>query len=83
MEKSNCRHTVSIVYHSDSCDVVWNDLPNRPETQSFESTTEAWEFATDKIKEIFWETELKDCAIDLDEQCTKCGQVPLKFIGWS
>lgn len=62
--------------------VMWNDLPNFPEIQSFESTTDAWEFATDKIKEIFGETELKDCAIDLDEQFSNCGQTPLKFIGW-
>jgi hypothetical protein len=80
MEKPGCHHIVSIAYRSDSCDVVWHDFPFPPEMKSFASTDEAWEFAVDKLEEIL---ELRGYAVDLDEECSKCGRTPLNFIGLS
>jgi hypothetical protein len=82
MEKLDCHHIVSIAYRSDSCDVVWHDFPFSPEMKSFVSTDEAWEFAVDKLREIFYEADFRDDAIDLEEQCSKCGRTPLNFIDW-
>jgi hypothetical protein len=56
-------------------------FPNPEEMKSFSSFADAWEFASNKLREIFYYTDLKDCAIDLNEQCPECGKTPLDFIG--
>jgi hypothetical protein len=81
-----CRHSASIFYHADSCDVFWleegdsNSAP--PKMRSFNDSNEAWEFAVEKLRDLFWHTDLKDCAIDLCEICPECGRTPLDFVGW-
>jgi hypothetical protein len=83
MEKPGCHHTVSIEYFSSSCNVIWHwyGPQNPPKMMSFVSAYEAWEFAVSQLRQIFYDAYFRDYAINLEEQCSKCGRTPLNFIG--